>query len=229
VIRAVVFDVVGTLLHAEPGVAEAYHRIGKRHGSELTEQEIRSRFRQVMTERPLSPRTSEAEELLFWRETVAGVLGNVDDPEQCFQDLYQYFATPAAWRIDPLAESLLAALRARDCSTALASNFDVRLHSVIAGTPGLQGFDHVLISSQVGWRKPASEFFEAVIHALQLPASSILMVGDDLQNDILPARRLGIQALHLSPGNQSETDPGECTINSLTDVLKWCRVHGRNE
>jgi phospholysine phosphohistidine inorganic pyrophosphate phosphatase len=39
--------------------------------------------------------------------------------------------------------------------------------------------------------KPAAPFFRAGFRALGLPPAAIVMAGDDLANDILPAMRLG--------------------------------------
>jgi putative hydrolase of the HAD superfamily len=55
----------------------------------------------------------------------------------------------------------------------------------------------LVISSEVGFRKPHASFFEAVCQRLGLPAWQILCVGDDLENDVRGAMRAGLSALLL--------------------------------
>jgi putative hydrolase of the HAD superfamily len=63
----------------------------------------------------------------------------------------------------------------------------------------LRPIQHLVISSEVGWRKPAREFFEQVVSAAGVPASEIVFVGDDPVNDDEGARRAGLNVLLLDP------------------------------
>jgi putative hydrolase of the HAD superfamily len=55
----------------------------------------------------------------------------------------------------------------------------------------------VFASSEIGWRKPAPQFFRTIQEQLGLSPHELLMVGDDLQLDIAAANRAGWQALHV--------------------------------
>ena len=48
-IRCIAFDVVGTLLFADPPVHMAYHRIGRKFGSQLDPESVRQKFRDAMS------------------------------------------------------------------------------------------------------------------------------------------------------------------------------------
>src|SRR5579885_1317314 len=114
-VRAVVFDAVGTLLHARPTVAEAYQAVGRRHGVALELDELRVRFRMAMAaedrrDRALGGRTSEARELERWQRIVAAVFDSLGDTRPLFDDLWQHFATPQNWQVDPSAAELIARL-----------------------------------------------------------------------------------------------------------------------
>ncbi|SFI26716.1 HAD family hydrolase [Planctomicrobium piriforme] len=220
-IRCVAFDAVGTLIHAEPSVSQAYQQVARKYGADVPLPVLRERFLQSMSSRPMSAQTSEATELAFWQATVQDVIGTVTDPEACFQELYDHFGDPHSWRLDPDGAAALATLAKQGIQVCIASNFDERLQRVVNGMPELGVVSQVLISSQVGWRKPHPRFFEALQQAVNVPPSQILMVGDDVNLDVVPARQLGMQALHLAPGNSA---PG--SIRSLTEVVTYCGLDG---
>jgi putative hydrolase of the HAD superfamily len=162
--RAVFFDAVGTLIHPEPPAPAVYAEAARRFGSRLDLPSIAARFhtafcRQEELDHAGGLRTDEAREVARWRAIVAEVLDDVTDPEGCFAFLYAHFARPTAWRCDPEAAAVVAALASRGYRLGIASNFDARLRQVAAGLPGLAPIEFLVISSEVGWRKPAPEFF----------------------------------------------------------------------
>src|SRR5262249_45574370 len=121
----------------------------------------------------------------------------VADPEACFRELYEHFARPGAWRVDPEAGTALAGLAARGYTLGGASNFDGRLRALVAGLPEVAPVQHVGVSSEAGWRKPAPGFFEALCREVGLPPGQVLLVGDDVANDLEGARAAGLRALLL--------------------------------
>ena len=198
-IHAIVFDAVGTLIHAEPSVVSVYAAIGRRHGSQLEDSAVASRFkaafgRQEIIDRDNDWTTSEARELQRWRDIVAEVFG---DNELCFADLYEHFARPEAWRVDAAAGDLIASLRRRGLIGATASNLDVRLHRIVARLPALRELNDVIISSEVGTRKPGRAFFRAIETRLNIPANEIAFVGDDPINDAQGAADAGMLSILL--------------------------------
>jgi putative hydrolase of the HAD superfamily len=221
-IEAVVFDAVGTLIHPGPPAAVVYAEVGRRFGSRLTPAEVRPRFtaafdRQEQLDLAAGLRTSEERELRRWRAIVAEVLADVTAPDACFKELYQHFARPEAWRCKPGTAAVLEALAGRGHVLALASNYDHRLRSVFAGLPELRHVRQVVISSEVGWRKPAPEFFAAVCRAVGLPAARVLHVGDDVRNDYNGATAAGLRAVLFDPDDRDRGPPP--TIGSLAELL----------
>jgi putative hydrolase of the HAD superfamily len=208
-VRAVVFDAVGTLIHPEPGAAVVYASAGRQFGSRLTAEAIGPRFRaafarQEAIDHAAGLRTSEAREVERWLAIVAEVLDDVSDPEACFRHLYSHFAQPSAWRIEEDTPATLTALGARGYRLGIASNLDHRLRDVLA--PGaLRGLP-LVISAEVGWRKPAAEFFTATCRALQTEPGETLYVGDDPGNDYDGARAAGLAAVLFDPRGRASVD-----------------------
>jgi putative hydrolase of the HAD superfamily len=217
--RALFFDAVGTILFPQPAAALVYAEVGRRHGSRYSEAEIDVRFREAFRQQEkldelLGWATSEWREEQRWRQIVGHVLDDVADAA-CFRELWDHFAQPGAWRCAGGTGPVLRELHCRGYRLGLASNFDGRLRSVVAGLPELSPIDRIVISSEVGFRKPAGCFFKAVTTAAGVVASEVLFVGDDPANDYHGARNAGMHALLYDPLGQA---PG--SLATLADLLK---------
>ena len=219
-VRAVLFDAVGTLIYPEPPVAEAYHLAAWSYGSQLTAEEIGRRFSNAFArcDAECLP-TSEAAERERWRKIVREVIDDVPPADECklFDALWSHFARPEHWRQYADVPAVWDTLANRGYAVGVASNFDGRLRGVLRGHPPLSGCQTLFVSSQVGYPKPAAEFFTAVEQRLQLLPEEILLVGDDERNDRQGARAAGWQALLLQRGVPGDSD--DC-IQSLAELLE---------
>lgn len=219
---AIFFDAVGTLIHPKPAAPAVYGEVGRRHGSRLPADEIRRRFmlafqRQEEIDQQAAYCTSEEREVARWRQIVFEVLDDVRDRELCFQELYEHFSRPMAWRYTPDTGTVLQELARQGCVLGMASNYDKRLRSVVAGLPELASITQLVISSEVGWRKPASEFFAALQETTGLPAEQILFVGDDLVNDYEGGLAAGLQVLLFD--SKARAPNGTLRITRLAELL----------
>ncbi|MCA8996238.1 MAG: HAD-IA family hydrolase [Planctomycetaceae bacterium] len=215
-IRWVIFDAVGTLIEPTPSVATVYTTIAKQYGSLIDEEIVRERFRDTMNAR-LSDQTDEAMEYDFWQRTVAEVIGPTNDDRRCFEELYEHFAKPSSWRLKTGAQECVSALVSSGIQLGVASNFDSRLHGILDSVDLLQQLKLRLISSEIGWRKPARQFYERVLTDTGVEPSKHLMVGDDHDKDILPARQLGMRTFHVSESSS------EAAAGSLFQLTDWLR------
>jgi putative hydrolase of the HAD superfamily len=222
-VRAAFFDAVGTLIHPDPPAAVVYATVGRRYGSRLLPAAVAGRFatafeRQEALDRRCGLRTNEAREAQRWREIVAEVLDDVADGEKCFRELYEHFARPDAWSCDPDAATTLAELARRGYVLGMASNYDHRLRRVVAGRPELRPLQHLVISSEVGWRKPAAQFYSSLCQAVGLAPEQTLYVGDDRAVDYDGARAAGLQAVLLDRTQQEQ--PPVRRVTRLSELLR---------
>jgi putative hydrolase of the HAD superfamily len=220
-VRAVVFDAVGTLIHPDPPVAEVYAAVGRRFGSRYDLAAVRVRFRAAFAheeaaDRAAGHRTDDGREVRRWRTIVGSVLDDVTDAEGCFRELFDHFARPA-WRCDPADATALAELARRGLILGVASNFDRRLHAVFDGLPGLAPVRVRVVSAEVGWRKPAPEFFTAVVRATGCEPGEVLFVGDDFANDYEGATAAGLRAVLLDPAGRAPA--GTARVSRLAELL----------
>jgi FMN phosphatase YigB (HAD superfamily) len=88
---------------------------------------------------------------------------------------------PRAWPVFPDAAAVVREIRARGCRTALVSDFhvDLRPHLIANGME----LDAYVISFEHGWQKPDPRMFTTALEALDVAASSALMVGDRASHD----------------------------------------------
>jgi putative hydrolase of the HAD superfamily len=209
---AVFFDAVGTLIHPRPDAARVYAEVGQRYGSRYHDAAIARRFhaafrRREEEDRREGWRTDEQRELRRWREIVAEVLDDVTDQADCFAALFEHFRRPESWECAAATGAVLGELARRGLVLGMASNFDERLRHVAAGLPELKPVRHLVISAEVGWRKPAPEFYAAILEVTCLPPGRILFIGDDPENDLDGARAAGMRALLLDPNNRYPDQP----------------------
>ena len=223
IIRAIFFDAVGTLIHPEPAAHLVYADVGRRFGSRHGPDGIKMRFarafqRQEEIDRAAGWTTSEARERKRWRDIVGEVLDDVADAPGCFETLYAHFARPGAWRCDPEAAELFRALQSRGVVLGLATNLDERIHGLVGGLEPLHFLrERIVLSSAVGYRKPAREFFQGMGEITKLAAEDILHVGDDMQNDIEGARGAGLNALLFDPRDK-KGEKGVLRIRRLAEI-----------
>jgi putative hydrolase of the HAD superfamily len=219
--QAIVFDAVGTLIHADPPVADVYHLAGWEHGSQLSRDEVARRLRAAFAASEagaglVREPTDERRERERWRTIVTSVLDDVADPDAVFQSLWRHFAQPESWRrFDDVAHTL-GELADQGYRLAIASNFDRRLRSIVQADATLRRCERLFISSEIGYPKPDLRFFTEAQTQLGLPPQEILLVGDDWTNDILGARAAGWQTVWL---HRKATSTSEAHVRSLAELL----------
>jgi putative hydrolase of the HAD superfamily len=207
-IDGIVFDAVGTLIDPQPPVAEVYTEAARRQGVNLDRAVVKARFHQYFRNDEVDEMrgplvTDEATEFRRWRRIVSNVLPEVPNPDRAFFELWDHFGRPEAWRCFHDVEPALRFLSARQIPIRIASNFDGRLRTVVTGLAELACCaSPLVVSSEVGFRKPHAAFYHAACASLRLPPDRVLCVGDDLENDVEGARRAGLRGLLLDRHDQ---------------------------
>lgn len=202
-VRAVFFDAVGTLIFPDPSAPIVYQEVARRQGLDLSSEEVRARFLRAYRAEEDADRlsgwiTSEEREVARWRRIVSETLAGVSDSEACFQELFERFSRPTAWRVNTDAGFVFARLLDHGVILGLGSNYDSRLHSVIEGFAALAPLrERVVISAEVGYRKPAREFFDEIVRFAGWEPAEVLFVGDDVANDYEGAIAAGLSGVFL--------------------------------
>ncbi len=224
----IVFDAVGTLFFAQPTVSEIYFDTARRVGWTGTAADVETRFRDSFSSlsgRTLDATTSEALQRVRWRELVGRVFNElaVHQVDSIFEQLWEHFAQPSSWEIFPDAQAAIELCNDRGIRWCIGSNFDARLHRVVAGHELLKGCQRVFCSSELGFDKPSPSFFSAIEKALGLDSNQLIMVGDDVHLDALGAEQAGWIGLWLNrtPEKTSIDFDAPPQLHSLEDLDMW--------
>jgi len=223
--KAVFFDAVETLIRPWPSVGSVYARAAAGHGlrcpARALEAAFRPAYRELFPERFFGRsalQTSEPRERRWWGRVVARTFerAGCDAPGAAVIAAgLEAFARGAAWRPVKGALETVQALKARGLKIALVSNYDGRLHRVVDELGLTRFFDAVIVSSEVGWAKPAPRIYEAALGALGVEPREALMVGDRPQEDVAGAAAAGLLALLYDPRGRV---PGPGAIRDLRQV-----------
>ncbi len=227
VIKAIFLDAAGTLIKPARQVGTSYSILAEKYGMAVPPAEMTERFRCCFKDSlPLAFPGATGSELMaleraWWRDLVSRVFEPWDRFERFddyFAELFEYFAGAAAWTVYPEVPATLAALKARGLVLDVISNFDSRLHRILAGLGIADHFDDVIVSSAVGYAKPDPRIFQAALQRHGLDVTQAVHIGDSETNDLRGASAVGLKAILLNRSHQGASLVGSC-VSSLDEIL----------
>jgi len=121
----------------------------------------------------------------------------------------------------PLAEATTFLMRAKKKwnHIIIASNYVYGwAKQIISKNKWEDYFDDMVISSDIGCRKPAKRFFDKLVETAGTESSNIYLVGDSLVNDIYGSSQVGIVGILLDSANKAQNYGGK-TVRSLLEVF----------
>lgn len=114
---------------------------------------------------------------------------------------------------------ILKALRDR-YPMVLVSNFYGNVQAVLSDFGLLEFFDDIIESAVVGVRKPDPAIFGLGVDKLNLPASSIVVIGDSHAKDIVPASKNGCQTIWLKGQGWGDDEENATADIIITDFME---------
>lgn len=111
------------------------------------------------------------------------------------------------FQLRPEIDGLLRRLRESGLRLGVVANqpASARERLMRAGIGGL--FDHLGLSGLTGFSKPDLRAFRAAVEALRASPAACIMVGDRIDNDIAPAKALGMATIQLRSGRHRRQRP----------------------
>lgn len=207
-IKAVFFDAGHTLIHPDPPVGEAYAREAARLGASVSGERIEKVFVDTFgafARLYSADVASDEQDRAMWREITRRVYQRTPelagiDYEAWFARLYDFFGHASAWRPYPDVGPAVAELRRRGMRLGIISNWDRRLRTIVREMDLAPCFDTITISAEVGVRKPNPRIFHRALEALGVAPDEAIHAGDLLEEDVVGARRAGLQAVLVDRG-----------------------------
>ena len=88
----------------------------------------------------------------------------------------------------------------------------------------LQYIDLVIASAEEGVAKPDKRIFELALNRSNCQPGESVMIGDRIDNDIVPAKRMGMHTIWIKQGYgqywdiTDEVEKADCTVHSLMEI-----------
>ncbi|MHC4820980.1 MAG: HAD-IA family hydrolase [Planctomycetota bacterium] len=227
--KAVFFDAGLTLLRANPSLGEVYTIVTRKFDREISpldfDRAAEQAFHEVAAEHRHQGdeglKTSEELERTSWIGHARRVVDAIPEMagvefDAWFDDLYEAFGSPEHWVPFQDAAPALHGLKEMGLKLAVVSNWDQRLHPILEAGGLTKWFDAVIVSSEVGWRKPHPAIFSAALEALDVAASDVIHVGDSRGDDVLGARMSGLTPYLID--RDCDEARGEGVVRSLGEL-----------
>jgi putative hydrolase of the HAD superfamily len=213
-IKAVTFDVGGTLIEPWPSVGHVYADVAARHGLKtFSAEQLNARFKNAWKAR---------KNFEYTRRDWAALVDDVFDIPRSnppsvnfFPELYERFAHVHPWRIFDDVLSALDSLRSQGIRLGIISNWDERLRGLLHKLKLDRYFETFAISCEVGFPKPSQIIFRHAATELDLWPGAILHVGDSPEMDVQGAKDAGFEALLIE---RTAEQPEAGKIHSLTEL-----------
>lgn len=231
-VRAVFFDLDGTIRHSEPSSSEMFYRVAAELGLETDAALRLAGERWVYAYWAESPEFKrDLERFGSWRENAAFwenharrhlmALG-VDAAraeklaEKITQRMREEYQPVDV--VPPDVTDTLQKLRQDGYRLGLISNRSEPFHDVITDLELEGWFDPLLAAGEVGWYKPDPRLLRHAVELADVSPEEALYVGDNYHADVIGARRAGLIPVLLDPkGLFPEADCA--VIRSIGEVL----------
>jgi FMN phosphatase YigB (HAD superfamily) len=186
---------------------ESYHQFQEMKLKEFKEFPNRERFKLMLSKmdlREIKNRDELIDEMVLAH--MNGLASCVELPEQ--------------------NKKTLEYLKTKGYRLAIISNFDYAptAYMLLERYNIKNLFEEIVISEEVGWRKPKKIIFETVINKLKIEPEDALFVGDNFQADVVGSKALGMDAAWINrknrPVNNLKPTP-DYIINNLPELKNF--------
>ncbi len=139
--------------------------------------------------------------------------------------------TKTSWHTEdekpyPDAENVLSALSERGYKIGIIANQNSGTQSRLEKWGLMKYISIVIASAEEGVAKPDKEIFLRALSRAECSPEDAFMIGDRLDNDIEPARKLGMKTIWVKQGfsiyqqPMNEFQKADYVVNRLRDVLE---------
>jgi putative hydrolase of the HAD superfamily len=150
-------------------------------------------------------------------------LGLAASPREATQLVEAHMTRLAEALVTPAHHIGVLATLAERHRLGIVTNFD---HAPtvrdVLGRDGLQGyFDTVVISGEIGWRKPHRTLFETAVQRLGVEAGDAVFVGDNFELDVVGASNAGLAAVWYRPASREGLPKSHRIISDLAELPRF--------
>lgn len=205
-IRHILFDLGGTLMHAQknwvPILAQGDQALGEKlleHNIKLNPKTFRARLHEYYEQRDKDNRETTYH---FVLSELLTALGYAEVPESVIRSALDalYSVTQSNWILEEDAADTLQKLKSKNYQLGIFSNAgdDKDVQELIEAFGIRPYFDFVLTSAACFYRKPHPRAFEIALAQWNISPNEAAMVGDSLEADMYGAKNLGMSAIWIT-------------------------------
>ena len=201
-ITTLFFDIGETILDAEAqqeALAEVHRKVLGDFGFPLTRDEYRRLDEEKI--RSFVPSAMHAVTWHFAKPDVS-LHNDITDELRSHYDEIRQIESRLYPGVDGLLEELAGAY-----TLGLAGNAPASVRELLEELGVLHWFTHTDVSGSIGIKKPDHRFFETILANADTRASEAIMIGDRLDNDIIPVRRIGMKTIWIRWGRYRIMEP----------------------
>jgi len=218
-IRAVVFDLYGTLLTGDIYINvedkdEGLSRVLREAGHEVYYQEVWAARQLVMFIDYPKGRANTPKE--FYAKVLERL--EISTDSKLAETLTQKAAELESVRLYPDVVPTISALKARRIKTAILTTIPSWRFKHIFETNSVK-IDFICTAKEAKAVKPNPKIYQTVLEKLQIKPNEALMVGDDPKTDVIPAKKMGMKAIMLCREGKKMVEEADYVIASLTELL----------
>jgi putative hydrolase of the HAD superfamily len=225
-LEALFVDVGNTLVHEVPTRFAIYAEAARARGADLADEEMTALMRRAHAELPQrvggafrysDPWFEAYVERIFHRHLG---IARAEVP-LILASLFARFSDPRTFRLYPGAVELCDAARARGLAVGIVSNWSARLPRLLADLGLAQRVDFVLCSAIEELEKPDPALFARALERAGVAPHAALHAGDDLEKDVLGARRAGLRSVLVDhAGTRANVShPRAADLHELLDQI----------
>jgi HAD superfamily hydrolase (TIGR01549 family) len=235
-IRAIFFDLDGTLRHNDPAPEKVVLDLAVKFGVPDSLENRRRAVRWVhyywaqSAEMLQDVETYKGSEEDFWRNYIRQNLEAFECPaallEQIFPQVHNYMKEQykPQDRVIPGVLETLQRLKMAGFGLALISNRTKPYLEQLKALD-LEGyFELIVAAGEIEAWKPEPEIFLHALREMDLKAEETIYVGDNYFADVVGARRAGLQPVLLDP-ERIFPDPGCAVLDSVSDLPDLLEKH----
>lgn len=119
--------------------------------------------------------------------------------------------------------AVLCALKSRGYRLGVIANQVLGTAERLRNRNLLQFFDVIASSAELGMKKPDPAIFLCALDHAGCEPQNAVMVGDRIDNDVLPAKALGMKTVRVLTGPAAvyrpPVEPADLTIRSLSELI----------
>ncbi len=225
-VKAVLFDLNGTLVERSFNDAETFHRILDQKGIKIPLEKVEKALCKVKKElQDVSEEKCGKIPLLefhnLWNSHILKVLG-IEDLNSIMKEAHSFWIDICGMRSFSDAEVVLTSVRHKGLKTGIVSGAYVEEIFKMLEIGGLDTtfFDIIVGVDTVKKRKPDPEVFEYALRKLHIEPEEAIYVGDDLERDYRAAERVGMNPFLLVRA-QGTVPEGVKKIERLIDLMYY--------